>query len=565
MHAAQIATTNDIETLRRIALGNLDLVAERDAAIQQQQQLIADRDARIAERETWIAERDARIADRDARIAAHDRTIVFKDAKIDLLTQEVARLNRLRFAAKSERFDPAQQQMFDEAMAADIAAVEAQLEVLRAEVDAERDGPAKPRSVPKRRALPPEIERVEVRHEPASSLCGCCGGALHAISEQVSEKLDLIPMKFFVRRDVYPQYACRTCETVTAAPVAPAIIERGIAAPGLLAQVAIGKYVDHLPLYRQEAMFERAGLAIPRTVQAEWIGHIGVALAPLAAAMKADLLARPIVHADETPVAQLDPGKGKTKRAYLFAYRSAEHTGPPIILFDYGENRSGSHVREFLGPWRGALMVDDYGGYKKLFTDGVTELGCWAHARRKFHDLHVASKSALAAEALRRIQQLYAIEAEAREAQLPSDAIYELRQATAKPQVDDLERWLRAIRPTVLGASGTLNAIDYTLKRWTALTRYLDDGRHPIDNNPIENAIRPIALGRKNWLFAGSERAGERAAVLMSLLATAKANGHEPHAWLTDVLTRLPTTKDRDIGTLLPHTWQLGRKHGAIA
>jgi transposase len=562
MHAAHIASIKDIETLRCIALQALAAseakVAERDARIVERDARIAERDARIVDRDARIVDRDARIAERDARIAAHGRTIVFKDAKIDLLTQEVARLRRLQFAAKSERFDPAQQQMFDETMAADIAAVEAQLEALRIEVDAEREVPAKPRNVPQRRPLPPELERVEVRHEPASSICGCCGGALHAISEQVSEKLDLIPMKFFVRRDVYPQYACRACETVTAAPVAPAIIERGIAAPGLLAQVAIGKYVDHLPLYRQEAMFERAGMAIPRNVQAEWIGHVGVALAPLAAALKAELLARPILHADETPVAQLDPGKGKTKRAYLFAYRSAEHTGPPIILFDYGENRSGSHVREFLGPWRGALMVDDYGGYKRLFAEGVTELGCWAHARRKFHDLHVACQSPIAAAALARIQQLYAIEAEAREQGLTAEAVHALRQAKAKPRVDDLERWLRAIRPTVMGASGTLNAIDYALKRWTALVRYLDDGRHPIDNNPIENAIRPIALGRKNWLFAGSERAGERAAVIMGLLATAKANGHEPHAWLTDVLTRLPTTKDRDIGTLLPHTWRCG-------
>ncbi len=223
-------------------------------------------------------------------------------------------------------------------------------------------------------------------------------------------------------------------------------------------------------------------------------------------------------------------------------------------------------MREFRGPWRGALMVDDYGGYKKLFAEGVTELSCWAHARRKFHDLHVACQSPIAAAALARIQQLYAIEAEAREQGLHAEALHAQRQAKAKPRVDDLERWLRTIRPTVMGASGTLNAIDYALKRWTALVRYLDDGRRPIDdqrksprdNNPIENAIRPIALGRKNWLFPGSERAGERAAVIMGLLATAKANGHEPHAWLIDVLTRLPTTKDRDIGTLLPHTWRRG-------
>jgi hypothetical protein len=216
-------------------------------------------------------------------------------------------------------------------------------------------------------------------------------------------------------------------------------------------------------------------------------------------------------------------------------------------------------VRDYLGDWRGTLMVDDYSGYKKLIEAGVTELGCWAHARRKFFDLHEASRSAIAAEALRRIGALYAIEAEAREATLDAAAIHALRQDQAKPLVDDLQRWLQTIRPTVMGASGTSNAIDYALKRRAALARYLDDGRYPIDNNGIENAIRPVALGCKNWLFAGSERAGERAAVIMGLLATARANGHEPHAWLSDVLTRLPTTKDRDIGALLPHTWAPAR------
>jgi transposase len=538
MHAAQIESIDDIETLRRLAI-----------------EAIAAKEAQSAH---VIASQRALIAERDAKLAASERTIAYKTTENEALKLEIARLRRVQYAAKSERFDPAQREIFDEAVAADLGAAEAKLDALIADADAnaEASTPAKPRSVPQRRPLPKELPRVEVRHEPASCTCGSCGGALHRIGEQISEKLDLEPLKFFVRRDVYLQYACRACETITASTVEPTIIDRGVAAPGLLAQVVIGKYVDHLPLYRQETMFERAGVAIPRNVQAEWIGRIGVALAPLAAALKADLLARPILHADETPVSQLDPGRGKTKRAYLFAYRSAESTGPPIILFDYGENRSGEHVREFLGDWRGALMVDDYAGYKKLFDRGVVELGCWAHARRKFHDLHVANRSPIAAEALARIGTLYAIEAEAREAGLDPAAIHALRQASAKPKVEALKMWLDDTRPKVLGASGTCKAIDYTLKRWSTLTRYLDDGRHPIDNNPIENAIRPIALGRKNWLFAGSERAGERAAVIMGLLATAKANGHEPHAWLRDVLTRLPTTKDHEIGTLLPHTWR---------
>lgn len=525
MHAAQLDSITDIDTLRRIALRNFDRLAERDA-------LLAERDAEIAQQRTELAERD--------------RTIVYKTAKIDALTLELARLKRVQFAARSEQMNPEQRALFEEALAADLAVVEAELEALR-EPAADRT----PRSVAKRRALPPELPRIETRHEPASCTCGDCGAALIHIGDQVSEKLDVKPLEFFVRREVYPQYACRACEKIVAEPVAPAVIDRGIAAPGLLAQVVIAKYTDHLPLYRQEAIYARSGVELGRTTLAEWIAAVGVALVPLVAALRTDLLTRPVLHADETPVAQLDPGAGKTKRAYLFAYRSADDA--PIVVFDYGTSRSGEHVREFLGEWRGALMVDDYGGYKALWSRGVTELGCWAHARRKFFDLYAAGKSELSAEVIRRIAALYRVEAQAQ--QLDTESRHAYRQAHARPLVDAFFEWLTAIRPKVSNGSGTAGAIDYTLKRQAALRRYLDAGRYPIDNNPVENAIRPIALGRKNWLFTGSARAGERAAAIMSLLATAKANGHDPHAWLRDVLTRLPTTKDRDIGALLPHTW----------
>lgn len=524
MHAAQLESITDIDTLRRLTLQSFQSFE--------------------AERVAHRAALDAR----DAEIAARDRTIAYKTAKIDALILELARLRRVQFAARSERMDPDQRALFEEAIAADLATVQAELDALR---EAPRPA-ARPRSAPRRQPLPPELARVEVRHAPAACACASCGGALVPIGEHASEKLDCKPLEFFVRRDVYPQYACRRCETVVAAPVAPALIERSIAAPGLLAQVVIGKLVDHLPLYRQAAIYARSGVEIGRNTLAEWMGAVGVALAPLVAALRAELLTRTVLHADETPVAQLDPGAGRTRRAYLFAYRSA--VGDPIVVFDYGGSRSGAHVRDFLGDWRGALLVDDYAGYKALWAQGITELGCWAHARRKFFDLHAASKSTLAAEALARIAGLYRIEQAARE--LESDARHALRQQQARPQVNALFEWLTAIRPQVSDGSGSARAIDYALRRQTALTRYLEDGRYPIDNNPVENAIRPIALGRKNWLFAGSERAGERAAAIISLLATAKANGHNPHAWLSDVLTRLPTTKDRDIDTLLPHTWR---------
>ena len=276
---------------------------------------------------------------------------------------------------------------------------------------------------------------------------------------------------------------------------------------------------------------------------------VGLRLQPLADALKTRLRASPILHADETPVAQLDPGAGKTRRAYLFAYAApgwasvasegyagaTRSPGPrPIVVFDYCTSRAGKHAADFLGEWKGALMVDDYAGYKALFEHGITELGCWAHARRMFVDAHKASASPIAEEAIRRISALYAIEAKARD--LDDETRGRIRRDHAAPVLDDLKRWLDDLRPKVLGNTGLRKAIDYTLKRWPALVRYLDDGAFPIDNNPIENAIRLIAVGRKNWLFAGSETAGRRAAAIMSLLATAKANGIEPHAWLSDTV-----------------------------
>jgi transposase len=508
MDLSALHTTSDIESLRSLALGMIgSLVESRDA----------DR-----------------------------REIHYKQTKIDALTAEIARLRRVQFAARSEAMNPEQRSLFDDAIEADIAAVETELEALQS--------PAvrSTRQTPKRVPLPAHLPRVETRHEPESCTCASCGSTLTPIGEHVSEKLDCKPLEFFVRRDVHPQYACRACETVTAVPVAPAIIDRGIAAPGLLAQVLISKYVDHAPLYRQEGIFSRSGITIPRSTMAEWVGVCGVRLQPLVDALRTELLAQPVLHADETPVALLDPGAGKTQRAYLFAYATA-CAGNPLVVFDFCTSRSGKHAARFLGDYRGALMVDDFAGYNALFANGITELGCMAHARRKFFDLHQANQSTQALEALNRIADLYRIEAAVKDLDLEARRHYRLQHS--KPRLDDFHRWLIMRRQATLAGSGLAKAIDYSLKRWSALTRYLDDGRYPIDNNRIENAIRPVAIGRKNWLFVGSDTAGRRAAAIMSLLATAKANGHDPHAWLLDVLTRLPTALDRDIGHLLPHRW----------
>lgn len=503
--------------------------------------------AALAEREALIATHEAKIAARDAQIAEMKTIGAYREARMKALEAQLSAMLRHRFGRRSEQLDPAQRLLFEEDLDEDIAAIETELESLKAQ-------PPQPaaRRQPKRLPLPEHLPRVDVRHEPASCACAQCGGSLIPIGEDVTEQLDCKPVEFFVRRHIYPKYACRACESVTAAPSEPSVIERGRAAPSLLAYVLVSKYADHIPLYRLQQICQRSGLDMARSTFSGWSGSAGVALMPLVAALKADLLQRTVIHADETPIALLDPGAGKTARAYLFAYCATD--GPPITIFDFCTSRSGDNARRFLDTFRGHLVVDDYAGYKALFAEGITEVGCWAHIRRLFFELHAAKSSAHAESALRFIAELYRIEAEAKGLDPPQRQA--LRQSRARPILDAFQRWIDEVSRTVAPNSGLAKAITHTRKRWPALVRYVDDGALPIDNNPVERSIRPVAVGRKNWLFAGSKAAGERAAAIMSLIATAKQNGHEPYAYLTDVLTRLPTHPHRRIAELLPHSWQ---------
>lgn len=468
----------------------------------------------------------------------------FDALKIQALTLELAHLKRIRFGVKNEALSPEQRDLFHETADADCAAIEAEVEQQVPEL-------CTPRKRAGRQPLPEHLPRIEHHHEPETCTCGQCGGDLVKIGEDISEQLDVEPAKFFVHRHIRPQYACRPCESITAAPIAPAVIDGGMAAPGLIAWVLISKFVDHLPLYRLEQIAARAGVTLASSTLAEWVGRYGVALQPLADRLSELLRRRPVLHADETPVQQLDPGKGKTKRAYLWAYRSNDlDEGPGLVVFDYQTGRSGVHARAFLGDWKGHLVVDDYAGYKALFALGVTEVGCMAHARRKFFDLHAANQSPVAAEALRRIAELYAIEAQGGD--LDGTARQRLREQEALPKLQALHDWLQLTRQSAANGGGLAKAMDYSLKRWTALSRYARSATLPIDNNPIENVIRPIAVGKKNWMFTGSERAGQRAAAIQSLLATAKLNGIEPAAWLQDTLKKLPTWPNSRIDELLP-------------
>jgi len=429
-------------------------------------------------------------------IVLHKAALHAAELKIQALTLELAHHKRLRFGQKSEALATAgQRDLFDEDGMADQSAIEAELARL-----AKRDKPAasrKPRIRAGRQPLPPHLPRIVHVHEPEGCQCGRCGGTdLVKIGEDVTEQLDVEPAKFTVHRHVYPQYACRPCETIVAAPAAPAVIDGGMAATGLLVWVLIGKFLDHLPLYRLAQIAARQNVPLALSTLADWVGRLGVALAPLADRLAELQRLRPVLHADETPVQQLDPGRGKTKKAYLWAYRSNGLDGePPILLFDYQTSREGKHASAFLRGWGGHLMVDDYAGYKALFRDGaVIELGCMAHARRKFFDLAKANQSPIATRALRHIALLYRIEARA--SGKTAEARKALRARRAKPLLKSYHAWLAETRAAVPDGTGTAKAIDYTLNRWAELTRYADSGHLPIDNNPVENAIRPIAIGK---------------------------------------------------------------------
>jgi Transposase and inactivated derivatives len=481
-----------------------------------------------------------------------DEELRHKTALNTQLKHEIAILRRWRFGKRGEQLSGVQASLLEDSVDEDLAAIERELEVLNGD-ELGSEAPVSRKAQPKRAALPPELPRTDIRHDPKDKQCAC-GCQFKLLRDEVSEKLDYIPGVFTVERHIRGVWACPGCESITQAPMPPYVIDKGLATPGLLAQVLVNKYADHLPLHRQESIFARAGVRIPRSTMAQWVGLCGVALQPLVDALRHAILAGAVVHADETPVQMLKPGLKKTHRAYLWSYAPGASEGLAAVVYDFAESRSGVNARAFFGDWKGYVVCDDYSGYKTCFTQGMTEAGCMAHARRKFHELHVSSQSTVAAAALRHIGALYEIERDIRELS-PSERLRQ-RQEQARPLADTLHAWMLAQRQKVPEGSPTAKALDYSLKRWVALTRYLDDGRLPIDNNLIEQQIRPIAVGRRNWLFAGSLRAGKRAAAIMSLLQSAKLNGHDPLAYLKDVLTRLPTHPNNRIEELLPHRWQ---------
>ena len=492
------------------------------------------------------------MASQASQIERKDREIAFKQAVIDKIPHEMAVLKRLKFAAKSEAFNAEQKSLLDETIDADMEALQRELDALQQPVKDEGD-----KQKPKRQALPEGLPRREIHHEPQSTTCKC-GCQLKRIDQDVAEKLDYVPGVFTVEQHIRGKWVCTNCETLIQAPVPAHVIDKGIPTAGLLAQVLVAKYADHLPLYRQESIFARAGLALARSTLAQWVGQCGVQLQPLVDALRAELLKHSVLHADETPVAMLKPGNGKTHRAYLWSYCTTTYNETKAVVFDFADSRAGQHARDFLGlpgqdGWHGSLVCDDFSGYKACFEMGVTEAGCLAHARRKFHEVWANHQSTIGERALRFFIQLYDVEREVRELDVAHRK--RVRQERSRPVADAMHLWLGEQRKKVPEGSATIKAIDYSLGRWQALTRYLGDGELPADNNWVENQIRPIAIGRNNWLFAGSLRAGKRAAAVMSLVHSARLNGHDPYAYLKDVLERLPTQPASRVDELLPHRW----------
>jgi transposase len=397
-------------------------------------------------------------------------------------------------------------------------------------------------------------------YAPPHEACPACGGALRPFGEDVSEVLEYVPASFQVLRQVRPKFSCAGCERIVQAPAPSRPIERGLAGPGLLAHVLVAKYADHLPLYRQSEIYARSGVELERSTLADWVGGASRLLAPLVEALRHYVMAPGKVHADDTPVPVLAPGQGQTKTGRLWTYvrddRPAGDTAAPAVWFAYSPDRKGEHPGRHLEGFRGVLQADAYAGFHHLYQDNqIQEACCWAHVRRKFYDLQQAHASPLATEAVQRIGQLYDIEREIR-GRSP-DERKQARQARARPVVDAMHTWLEVSLSKLSRKSDVALAIQYALNRWTALTRYVEDGQIEIDNNAAERALRAIALGRKNYLFAGSDAGGERAALLYSLIGSAKLNGLDPEAYLREVLGRIADHPVNRISELLP--WHLGK------
>ena len=474
-----------------------------------------------------------------------------RDGEIERLQIIIKKLQRAQFGRRSERLDADQLALALEDLDGDIARIRESRPAIATEA---AEAPSR------RKPLPDHLPREDVLLDVDSEICNRCGGALHTIGESVSEMLDWVPAQLRVVRISRPKYACRACNKVVQAPAPERLIAGGLATPALLAQVLVSKYCDHTPLYRQSQIFARHGVDLSRSTLVGWVGGACWWLEALHERLCKNVFASNHLFADDTPIPVLDPGRGRTKTGRLWVYAREQRPWsgpePPAAVYLYAPDRKAERPASHLEGFKGVLHVDGYAGFERLaINSDVVLAACWAHARRKFYEVAEATGSPVAAEALRRIGELYVVEARVR-GQSSAHRLAE-RRSFSRPIVQALHAWLEAQLPRVAGRSTLAEAIRYALSRWEGLTRFLHDGRIELDTNPVERAIRPVALGRKNHLFAGSDGGGDRWAIVCLLIETCKLNGVEPYAYLRDVLTRMvdghPINR---LDELLPWTWK---------
>jgi transposase len=504
---------------------------------------------------TLMAERDAAISERDALQAQNDR-----------IRHLLLKLQRMQFGPKSERLPEEQLQLGLEALEQAIARGEAEAE--KRDPELQKAGVAKRRA--SRGALPAHLPRIEVTLAPEDTACPCCRVAMTVIGEDTSERLDVIPVQFRVIVTKRPKLVCRACAgPVVQMPAAARLIEGGIPTEALVAHVLVARYADHLPLYRQAQIMARQGVMLDRSTLSFWMGYAAAELAPVVTRLREIMLSSTRLFADETVVPVLDPGRGRTKQGYFWAIARDDRpwggSEPPAVVYNYAPGRGHHHAQALLGGYRGILQCDGYDAYKKLVRPqanepGVTLAFCWSHVRRGFYDLAKTKTAPIATETLKRIGALYEIEARVR-GKTEADRLA-MRQVESRPLVLELRAWFEQQLRKLPARGTTAEAIRYALNHWDGLERFLADGRIELDTNSIERSMRPVALSRKNSLFAGSDEGGENWACLASLVETCKLNGVNPEAYIHDVLTRLVNGWPEDrLDELLPWLWAPPNPH----
>jgi len=509
---------------------------------------------------------EAEVKARNAEAEVRARELLIEQMKFT-----IAQLRHERFGQSSERSAVLEQLELKLAdMTEDAAEAEAKAQLAAAAAAAAKiKVQAFERRKPARRPLPDHLPRERVVY-PSPAACPCCGGALHKLGEDVTETLEMIPRQWKVIQHVREKFSCRSCEAITQPPAPSHPIARGRAGPQLLAHILFSKYGLHLPLNRQSTVYAREGVDLDVSTLADWVGAAAATLMPLVEVIRAHVFAAERIHADDTTVPVLAKGKARTGRLWTYVRDDRPFGGhdPPAALFCYSPDRSAKHPEQHLASYAGLMQADAYAGFNRLYGAArrpgpIIEAACWAHARHNFFDLARLAKAPIAIEAVERIDALFAIEREING--LTPQERRHARNERSRPLVTALDIWLREQRARLSGQSNTAKAIAYCLTRWVALTRFLDDGRLCMSNNAAERELRAVAIGRKNWTFAGSDAGGRRAAAIYTLIQTAKLNDVDPQAWLADVLVRLQDHPAKRIDELLPWNWQRERQQKAAA